>query len=799
MPTDLKNGLTEKEANERQKQFGLNEITEKSTPAFIRFIGKFIGPIPLMIELAMVFSTIVGKWDDLIIISVLLSLNIIVDFLQEQKANKALKALKATLSPKALVLRDGKFSTIPAKFLVPGDIIELKIGDVVPADAILRQGKYLLVDQSSITGESLPVEKKVGENIYGNIVVKVGEMLAEITKTGKNTFFGKNVALVAKAEKNNVSHFQKAIINIGHFLILSTLFIITILVAISLLRGDSVIETFRFALILAIASIPVALPAVLSVTLAVGAYNLAKKHAVVADLQSIEELAGVDILCSDKTGTLTKNKMTVSSYFTYNKYDEKSLFTFAMLASKKENNDPIEIPIYEYSDKKKLSKNLKLYKVENFTPFDPDKKFTRAMVSKGGKTFEIIKGASQVVSKLIPKNSFSDKLTNDVDNYANKGFRTLAICIKEKTEKKYKLVGVIALYDAPRDDSARVISFIKKLGIKVKMLTGDNVAIAKQISGILKLGKKVLVASSALGKKKKGKSEPYKEIMDTDAFSEVLPEDKYDIVKSLQKHKHIVAMTGDGVNDAPALKEANIGIAVSGATDAARSSADLILLKPGLSVIHQAINSARVIFGRMEAYATFRIAETIRIVLFMSVSIIVFNFYPITAVMIIALALLNDIPVMAIAYDNAPVSPKPIRWHLKDTIIIAIILGTAGLVASFLIFFILQAYAVPLALIQTLLFIKLDVAGHSTLYLTRTGRYHFWHKPFPSLKFFIPAFGSRAIGTLIAVYGIFMEPIGWKLAGLMWLYAIVWWLINDQVKVLSYRIIDKLKGQTNND
>ncbi|HIP50000.1 MAG TPA: HAD family hydrolase, partial [Candidatus Pacebacteria bacterium] len=283
-------------------------------------------------------------------------------------------------------------------------------------------------------------------------------------------------------------------------------------------------------------------------------------------------------------------------------------------------------------------------------------------------------------------------------------------------------------------------------------------------------------------------------ITNADVFTEVVPSDKYHIVDILQKENHIVAMTGDGVNDAPALKKADVGIAVSGASPAARSASDIILLSDGLSVIKDAIDHARMTFLRMHSYATFRISETIRVVIFITLAILVFNYSPLSAVMIVLLSLLNDIPVMAIAYDNVPTQKRPVRWNMHSTLFIASILGVAGVISSFMLFYWLHISGYPVAIIQTIIFIKLDVAGHSTLYLTRTGRDHFWKRPFPSLKFFLPAFSSRIIGTLIAVFGIFMEPISWEMVGYIWIYATIWFFINDQIKVFGYKLFDKIQA-----
>ena len=350
------------------------------------------------------------------------------------------------------------------------------------------------------------------------------------------------------------------------------------------------------------------------------------------------------------------------------------------------------------------------------------------------------------------------------------------------------------MIDPPRDDSVSVISSIKNSGVDVKMLTGDNSSIALFISKLLHIGTRIM-DSSSLRKIKETKinSDDVEAVTNTDIFAEVIPEDKYYIIDVLKKDGHIVAMTGDGVNDAPALKKADIGIAVSGASPAARFAADVVLLDNGLSVIKDAIMSARMTFTRMQSYATFRIAETIRIIFFITLSVLVFDYSPLSAVMIIVLALLNDIPVMSIAYDNAATSKKPIRWHLHETLFIAIILGIAGLVSSFLLFYWLNINGYAVVAIQTLLFLKLDVSGHSTLYLTRTGKEHFWKRPFPSLKFFIPAFSSRIIGTIIALFGIFMEPISWQAVMYIWIYSTVWFLINDQIKVFSYKLLDWFK------
>jgi H+-transporting ATPase len=838
-------GLSDKEAQARQRQYGCNEIVEKEEPLWHRVLRRFWGPIPWMIELAAALSAAVQKWDDLIIITIMLLINAGLDFFQEHRALNALKALKQRTKAEIIVLRDGAFKTIPARELVPGDIVKLRIGNIVPADVQLLQGDYLALDQSAFTGESLPVNKAVDEVAYASTIVKQGEMLAVVLNTGTNTNFHTTVSLVAKASLEERSHFQKMVVRIGDFLILITIALVILIVMVSLFRHEHYIEIARFALVLTVAAIPVALPAVLSVTLAVGAANLARRQAIVSKLTAIEEFAGVGVFCSDKTGTLTKNEMQVAEPVVFEGRDEAELFRLAALASNPENQDPIELPIFQYIEDKQVGNDWQSYQRLSFTPFDPIRKRTEAQVERDGDQFIAMKGAAQVLLGMTQLGDDEiESINQQVDQLASKGYRTLAVG-RQRVDAPLELMGLIPFYDPPRDDSRKVISEMQNYGVEVKMITGDNLAIAKEIGSLLGLPQRTLragqlsgsasnellnlaaVLSSAIYQRLKPEvtrkeakqfadevmqavSEMYdtrlleREFIHThesaivemiesvNIFAEVVPEDKYRIVDTLQKGGYIVAMTGDGVNDAPALKKADCGIAVSNATDAARAAADIILTAPGLGVINEAVKQARITFERMKSYATFRIAETIRIILFMTLSIVVFNFYPITALMIILLALLNDLPILAIAYDHTKVSQKPVRWNMQEMLTVSSLLGTSGVIASFLLFFLLREGGFPEPIIQTMLFLKLIVAGHSTLYITRTEGW-FWQRPYPAPLLFAATFGTEILGTLIAVYGVFVTPIGWKYAVWMWAYALVWFLVNDAVKVSAYRLL-RLRG-----
>jgi len=841
LSSDAKRGLSRAEAAKRLEQYGYNEIEEKEEPLWHRIFRRFWGPIPWMIEIAALLSALVQKWEDLIIILVMLLVNAGLDFFQEHRAMNALKTLKQRLTIEVIVRREGKFLTIPARELVPGDIVKLKIGDIVPADLQLLSGDYLLIDQAALTGESLPTSKKSGEVAYANTIVKQGEMLAVVVNTGMATNFSSVVSLVAKASLEERSHFQKMVIQIGNFLILITIALVLLIIMVSLFRHEPMMEIARFALVLTVAAIPVALPAVLSVTMAVGAINLARHQAIVSRLTAIEELAGVDIFCSDKTGTLTKNEMKVTDPIVLDGFKEQELFLTAALASKLENNDPIELPIFHYLDEHLPGVNWRAYTQKSFTPFDPVRKRTEALIEHDGDSFQVIKGAAQVLMEMA---DLSDNAAHDlgttVDLLASKGYRTLAVG-RKKGDAPLELIGLIPLYDPPREDSKAVIAEMINYGVQVKMVTGDNLAIAKEIGRLLDLeqesirssqlsgsgSQEMLALTSALAaaiyRRLKGdvsqreaqrfaddvmemvqatydtrlldrefihthESAIVEMIIDVDIFAEVVPEDKYRIVDTLQKAGHIIGMTGDGVNDAPALKKADCGIAVSGATDAARAAADIILTAPGLGVINEAIKQARITFERMKSYATFRIAETIRIILFMTLSIVVFDFYPITALMIILLALLNDIPILAIAYDNTRVDRKPVHWKMRELLTVSSVLGIAGVIASFLLFFILQEQGIPEDVIQTLLFLKLLVAGHSTLYITRAEGW-FWQRPWPSPLLFGATFGTEILGTLIAVYGLFITAISWEYALWIWAYALIWFVINDAIKMGTYKLL----------
>ncbi len=783
-------GLTQAEAQKRLIQYGPNEIEEKKTNLFLKFLSYFWGPIPWMIEIAVILSGVVRHWPDFFIILLLLFTNAIVGFWEERQAGNAIAALKAKLAIKARVKRDGKWVNPAARELVPGDVIRLRMGDIVPADARLLKGDLVEVDQSALTGESLPVTHKSGEAVFSGSIIRQGEIGALVYGTGANTYFGKTAQLVQEA--HTVSHFQKAVLKIGNYLIILAVVLVALIITVAIFRGDPILTTLQFALVLTVAAIPVAMPTVLSVTMAVGARLLARKEAIVSRLVAIEELAGVDVLCADKTGTLTQNKLTLGDPFSVNNVSAEQVVLNAALASRADNNDTIDLAVLGGLKNKDAMKG---YQVVHFQPFDPVHKRTEATVKdKDGKQFKVTKGAPQVILALSANaEQVKTAVEKAVDEFAARGFRSLGVA-RADGDGKWQYLGVLPLFDPPREDAKATIATATQMGVKVKMVTGDAIAIAKETAKTLGMGTNILDAT-ILGDEKKQETAQIAESIDkADGFAQVFPEHKFHIIDVLQKRGHIVGMTGDGVNDAPALKKADCGIAVSGATDAARAAAAIVLLTPGLSVIIDAIKESRRIFQRMNSYAIYRIAETLRVLFFMTLAILIFNFYPLTAVMIVMLALLNDGAILSIAYDNVHYKNKPEAWNMRMVLGIATVLGVIGVIAAFGLFYLGErVFHLDRAHIQTLMYLKLSVAGHLTIFLTRT-RGPFWSIR-PARILWVAVLGTQIVATLIAVYGLFMMPLGWGWALFVWGYALSWFLVNDRLKLLAYRVFDPVKNK----
>jgi H+-transporting ATPase len=782
-------GLSAAEAAARLRAFGPNEIVEKARNPLLVFAGYFWAPIPWMIEVALALSLLVAHWTDAVIIGVLLAMNGLVAFSEEHQAANAIAALKQRIAATARVLRDGTWTELPTREVVPGDVLRIRLGDVIPADTRLLDESEVQLDQSALTGESLPSTRRHGEVLYSGAVVTRGEGDALVYATGANSFFGRTTALVQTA--GAVSHFQKAVLRIGHYLIVIAVALVALTTVVSLARGNPALQTLEFALVVTIASVPVALPAVLSVTMAVGARQLARRNAVVSHLPAVEELGGIDVLCSDKTGTLTQNRLAVADPWTAPGTSTDELLTAAALAARAEDRDPIDLAVLAADNRRADAAG----QVEAFTPFDPVGKRTEASIRTGdGTTYRVSKGAPQVIAALCADDPATTAASAEVEQFAADGYRSLAVA-RTDTGGAWRLLGVLPLADPPREDSAATIAAATGLGVEVKMVTGDQAAIATQIARQIGLGDHILPAADLDGhgrsaEQRQADAADTAEVVEhADGFAQVFPEHKYRIVQLLQSRGHIVGMTGDGVNDAPALKQADAGIAVAGATDAARAAADVVLLAPGLSVIVDAIRLAREIFARMTSYATYRITETIRVLLLVTLAVVIMNFFPVTAVMIVLLAVLNDAAILTIAYDHVRGAAQPAAWNMRTVLTLATVLGTMGVLETFLLFALADTLlGLDHDVIRTLIYLKLSVSGHLTIFVTRT-RGPFWSDPRPAPILLGAVLGTQAVATLIAVYGLVMTPLGWGWAALVWGYALIWFLVEDRLKLATHAVL----------
>jgi len=774
-------GLSGEAAAARLERYGPNALEEEERSVLLELLSHFWAPIPWMIEVALVLTAVASRWADFGIILALLLLNGVVGFWEEHQAANAIAALKERLAKRARVKRDREWRVVLAERIVPGDLIAVERGDVIPADGRIAAG-FADADESALTGESLPVAKGARDDAYSGTVIARGSSTVRVLATGAATEFGRTAELTG--ERGPQSHFQAAVFAIGRYLIAIALALVGVIVVVSLLRGDDAATTLEFALVVTIASIPVALPAVLSVTMAVGARSLARHEAVVSHLPAVEEMSGVDVLCADKTGTITRNELAIADVAVVEEgADREEVLREAALTAERDGQDPIDAAVLA-----ELGRSVDDYQILDFEPFDAERKRAEARVREpgGATTYRVAKGAVQAILDLAGGSAAgADRVAEATAEFAHKGQRALAVARADDGD--WRLTGVLAIADPPREDSRPTLEQARDLGIEVKMVTGDRVEIGREIARQVGMGEEVLESSAI--ERLEGE-ELAARVEGADGFAQVVPEDKHRIVKALQSGGHIVGMTGDGVNDAPALARADAGIAVSGATDAARAAADIVLLSAGLSVIVEAIHRAREVFRRMTNYAIYRITETIRVVLFVTLSIVVFNFFPVTPIQIVLLAILNDAAILTIAYDRVRPSPRPERWDLREVLAIATVLGLAGVVESFsLVGIAVGPLGVSHAEAQTLMYLKLSVAGHLTLFVART-RGRMWSYR-PAWVLLIAVVGTQIVATLIAASGLLMEPLRWSLVGLAWGYAIAWILLLDQVKLWTYAYLER--------
>ncbi|KAI8452365.1 plasma membrane ATPase 1 [Phakopsora pachyrhizi] len=810
-------GLTESEVQRRREIFGANKLEEKKVNPFLQFLSFMWNPLSWVMEGAALVSIALSNgenrppdWQDFVGIMSLLLINSGIGYYEERSAGNAVKALMDSLAPKAKVRRAGQWAELESSELVPGDIVSFKIGDVVPSDCRLFDAVNVSIDQAALTGESLPCSKSVGDQCFSGSICKQGEAEGIVIATGANTFFGR-AATLCGAENDSTGHMQAVLSKIGGFCLVSIG--ISIVLELIVLYG-----VFHYSyrrgldnlLVLLIGGIPIAMPTVLSVTLAVGAQQLAKYKAIVTRITAIEELAGVTILCSDKTGTLTTNKLTIdkSTVKTYSDVSADDVCLLASYASRTENQDAIDSCIVGMVGIDAARRGIKLVE---FKPFDPVIKRTEITYIDiaTGEMRRVTKGMTGKIMELCTYNkteAVEQQLEDDVEEFARRGLRALAVAYEDVPSgvadgpgNGFQLIGLLSIFDPPREDTKQTIDDAIALGIKVKMVTGDQLAIAKETGRRLGLGdhmfaSKVLKEGPPPGSRFKSTDEM---ILDADGFAGVYPEHKYEIVKILQGQGHLVAMTGDGANDAPALSRANVGIAVEGATDAARGAGDIVLTEPGLSTIIHAIRQSRIVFQRMRNYSIYACAVTIRIVVGFSILAFAFQFdFP--PFMVLVIAILNDGTVMTISLDRVLPSNEPDHWDLAEICEQCVLLHFITYAVAYGLHLAFSTIALFYLIVKTtfledtfglqplkdvndpqlhmVIYLQVAIISQALIFVTRSHSWFFMERPSAALM--IAFVVAQSIASSLAAFGTLefsaVQAIPFSWVGVCWLWNLIW-------------------------
>ena len=780
--SDLTAGLKSAEVESRLKQYGYNEVLEKKTHPLIRFAKKFWGLTAWMLEIIILLSWILQRYADLYIVVGLLFFNSTLSFAEEQKASSAVEALKKKLQINVRVLRSGTWQTVPSRELVPGDIVRVRPGDFVPAD-IKILGAELQVDQSALTGESGLVEKKSDDLLYSGSIVKRGEANGIVTSTGVKTYFGRTVQLVQMARPK--LHMEEVVSNVVKWLLVMVIALIGLALVFSVIKNLDLFGILPLILVLLLSAIPVALPAMFTVSTAIGSMELVKKGVLVTRLSASEDAATMDILCADKTGTITMNKLSITDVMPLSEFTGEDVIFYGTLASQEANQDPIDLAFITMAKEKNLIDDSFVQK--SFVPFDPNTRRTEALVQKDRQEFRVMKGAVDVIAQECGLDHDAVKeLETKIGKFAMKGYRTLAVA-KADDQRQPKLVGLVALYDMPRPDSKQLIQELNKLGISVKMLTGDALPIAKEIAKDVGLGENVIKASDLKGLINENAIEAAQTAEKSGGFAEIYPEDKYTIVKSLQVQKHVVGMTGDGVNDAPALRQAEVGIAVSNATDVAKEAASVVLTSEGLTSIVNLVKTGRVIYERITAWILSKIVRTLQIAIFVVLSFLITGDYVVSAFAIVLYFFMTDFVKISLATDNLRWSDKPNTWNIASLVKVSVILSALVIAESFGLLYIGLSYFHLNADDLSLYTFTFEILFFSAMFLIFNVRErgHFW-RSMPSKTLLAAIVLSITAATAIATVGIpGFTPIPLDRTLFALCYSAVFSLIiNDLIKLI---------------
>lgn len=761
----MSQGLTSAEAEQRLQKYGPNQIAEEKRHRPLQFLREFWAPVPWMLEATVLLEIILHKHVEAGIIAALLIFNAVLSFFEETRAQNALSLLRKRLAVTATVLRDTAWTSIPAAGLVVGDYVRLHMGDLVPADIHIDEGSVLL-DQSALTGESQGMEAAEGNPAFAGSLVKRGQASGCVTATGSQTYFGKTAELVRSAKTE--SHLQSLIFTVVKYLLIMDAILTMVLLGYGLASHLPWGETLPFLLILLVASVPVALPATFTLATALGAVELARQGVLVTHLSAIEEAAAMDILCTDKTGTITQNLQTLAVAYPYHPFTEEQLLQNAACASDEATQDPIDLAVFSYINAKGFHPFPEPR--ASYVPFEPATKLSEATIFRNGQELHALKGApTAIVARLSDK----PEITRDVDKLASEGFRVLAVAAG--TRNALHLAGLLALQDPPRPDSKQLVQRLEHLKVRVVMVTGDGVATAHAVA--LKVGIAGNTCSAA-----ELDSTTDVDIDQCGVFAGVFPQGKFDLVQRLQRSGHVVGMTGDGVNDAPALKQAEVGIAVSSATDVAKASSSIVLTSAGLMNVVAAVETSRRIYQRMLTYTLNKIVKTVQIGFFLTIGVIVTHEFVITPLLIVLLLFANDFVTMSIATDNVLFSPKPDRWNIRVLILLGMMLGGLLLILSFGLFYYgRDILGLSLPQLQTLVFVMLVFTAQGMIYLIRE-RGHFW-RTIPSRWMLLGSVVDLILVSFFAIRGILMAPLSPSIVGITALASIIYLFVIDFIKV----------------
>lgn len=773
-------GLSSAEATRLIASYGFNELAEKKRNPVLDFFARFWGPMPWLLETAMALSVILGHEIEAAMILAILSVNAVIGFRHARDSKRAIDLLRKRLALTVRVLRDGAWVTIPAREAVPGDVISVKLGEIIPADARILSGS-LSVDQSSLTGESLPVEAGPGETIYSGSPVQRGEARCVITATGNRTFFGKTARLVETAK--HASHQEEVMMSIVKYMMYLGIAASILVAAYAWYIKVDLLVILSFVVIFLMGAVPVALPAVLAIVQSVGAVELSKKGAVVSRLEAIEDAASIDTLCFDKTGTITKNELEIADMQTFGETAGEDLVRMALLASSSEGQDLIDAAIARKAATSGISTDG--YERTDYVPFDPALKRTEVTATIDGTRIRVVKGAPLMVLRMCEETSalVNQAALNIIVSYSKKGHRTIAVAFSDSVSGKFRLAGLIALSDPPREESRQMIETIQSLGIRPIMLTGDDAAIGAEIASTVGIGNRILNIGDLQTTDQRRMAES---ISNADGVAGIYPEDKYNIVRALQSDGHLVGMTGDGINDAPALKQAEMGIAVENAADVAKAAAGIVLTEPGLAVIVHAIETSRQIYQRMLSWVFNKIIKVISFVGLLTVSFFWLRELPLTMLGISLLVFANDFATMSLAKDNVSHTPKPNRWEVGT-------ITLASIVPAFC--FILQglgaialgkhAFAMDMNGIKAVLLLNLIFSSQFRVLIVRE-RGHFWESV-PGKELLATSVVMSALFVALASFGILITAMPVMTILVILAYSAITSIATDFPKVWSFR------------